>query len=192
LVTVREPGRAAVWRAGDLIGYAKRFKVGQELIFAAAAPRVKIHVSKRPTVRVLNTKAAWNLNHLPRRREGTRGANRAKIICAPLHLSPTIHDRPLARPRFHRPDQPFYIPAAFRSSKKRTEMAASWRALGRNVQTRATTWRRLGNQGRVMHIVQCMEIRCSYECVVNNDQIQFRWPVSRARLHRSFCYSAAE
>jgi hypothetical protein len=90
LVTVREAAGAVVWRAGYLIGHAKRFKVGQELIFAAVAPRVKIHVSKRPTVRVLNTKAAWNLNHLPRRRERTRGAHRSKIICAPLHLSP--HD----------------------------------------------------------------------------------------------------
>jgi hypothetical protein len=90
LVTVRETGGAALGRACYQIGYAKRFKVGQELIFAAVAARVKIHVSKRPTVRVLNTKAAWNLNHLPRRREGTNGAYRSKIICAPLHLSP--HD----------------------------------------------------------------------------------------------------
>ena len=88
LITVRNSSGAAVRRACYLIGYAKRFKVGQELIIAAVAPRVKIHVGKRPIVRVLDTKAAWNLNHLPRRREGTRGTQRLKVICAPLHLSP--------------------------------------------------------------------------------------------------------
>jgi hypothetical protein len=69
LVTIRETSGAAVGRARYLIGYAKCFKVGQERIFPAVAPRVKIHIGKRSVVRVLDTKPAWNLNHFPRRRK---------------------------------------------------------------------------------------------------------------------------
>src|SRR5262249_12727780 len=69
-----------------LIGHAKGFKVGQGPIFAAITPRVKIHVGKRSILRVLNSKATWNLNNFPRPREETRGARRNKR----KHLSP--HD----------------------------------------------------------------------------------------------------
>jgi hypothetical protein len=79
-------------RAHYLLGYAKRFKVSQEFILAAVACRVKIHVGKRPTVRVLDTKAAWNFNHLPRQWEGTNGAHRSKAICAPCICHPIFNE----------------------------------------------------------------------------------------------------
>jgi hypothetical protein len=90
LVTIRETSGAAVGRARYLIGYAKCFKVGQERIFPAVAPRVKIHIGKRSVVRVLDTKPAWNLNHFPRRREETRGVHRSKVVCVHLHLTPRL------------------------------------------------------------------------------------------------------
>ena len=83
MVAVREASGAALSRAYYLLGYAKCFKVSQEFILAAVASRMIIHVGKRPTVRVLDTKAAWNLYQLPRRREGTRDAHRSKAIWAP-------------------------------------------------------------------------------------------------------------
>jgi hypothetical protein len=88
LLTLCETNGVTVGRACYLIGYAKCFKVGQALIFAAVAPGVKIHIGERSAVRVLDTKAARNLNHFPRRREETRGAHRSKVVCAYLHLTP--------------------------------------------------------------------------------------------------------
>jgi hypothetical protein len=88
LVAVREASGAALSRAYYLLGYAKCFKVSQEFFLAAVASRMIIHVGKRPTVRVLDTKAAWNLYQLPRRREGTRDAHRSKAIWAPRICHP--------------------------------------------------------------------------------------------------------
>src|SRR5580704_4969850 len=88
LVTVREASGAALRRAYYLFGYAKRFKVSQEFILAAVASRVKIYVGKRPTVCVLDTKAAWNFNSLPRRRERTNGAHTSKVIWVPCICHP--------------------------------------------------------------------------------------------------------
>jgi hypothetical protein len=53
LGTLREANGAALRRANYLLGYAKRFKISQEFILAAVASRVKIHVGKRPTIRIL-------------------------------------------------------------------------------------------------------------------------------------------
>jgi hypothetical protein len=44
LLAARETNGAAVGRACYLIGYAKCFKVSQELIFSTVAPRVKIYI----------------------------------------------------------------------------------------------------------------------------------------------------
>jgi hypothetical protein len=102
LVTVREASGAALSRAHYLLGYAERFKVSQEFILAAAASRMIIHVGKRPTVRVLDTKAAWNLYQLPRRRERARDAHSSKAIWAPgiCHPEGILSGRLIAPHRF--------------------------------------------------------------------------------------------